>query len=207
VLHQAKKFRVILELTNYVYILSILIAAGLTSCTSQYSEADAGADAAYNAINAYGEKAAKNHDWELFGIGGSFYDHVRKLNLSFSVYQEVDITEARKMIVTGVEELLKDANANKKLIPYMIQHPFTYENLRFSISLLDPTTERHFPSGAIAHVSLQNGRVYYSITDETNQWLKDKYEESYPETYKIVTGHDLPNSSETNAPLSTQQEN
>jgi hypothetical protein len=70
------------------------------------------------------------------GTGGGCMDNIRMLALSCDYYKEIDIEEARQLLVQAGILFLKTANENEKARPYFANYPFGLKNIeiRFFIA-------------------------------------------------------------------------
>jgi hypothetical protein len=162
----------------------------LSSCKQTASETG------YQAIGSYTKKAKKEWEWEICGIGGQFGDTIQKFNLDYDVVKESDVNEARRQLVKGVEKFLSMINQRERIIPLLVEFPFTNQRLKFGLSFSKPDGGFVEPNH-IAYALLLNGTISYSIT--TPKRLEHVHEESYEEALQIVKNELNQNDKSSNA--------
>ena len=141
-------------------LLSILVViAGCNdySCPS--------AEEGYKETFAFGDKMRKEKQWRLMGIGGCYDSpHLRTMSVDFYCQQITDVDGARKLIVEGVEEFLKDINANPKMQPYLPTTPLTYKNIFLGLHFTNRGEDP--PAPYIIHAFLLEGSIaFYAVQD------------------------------------------
>jgi hypothetical protein len=135
--------------------------------------------------NSFTKIIEKTEGWKLFGEGGSVMDNIKKIHLSYTAFECVDIAQARRLIVEKVEALLDKINSDAVARPYLHNYPFTYANIRFSISFIDEMTNHYIKSPTIASVNLNVGKIFYSIYNEELGMFETVYKEPYEDALKI----------------------
>lgn len=166
----------------FIFLLPFCFA--LTSCLAR----DQGCQAGYKAINSYAKKMHKTEKWDLRSIGGFFDNNIGSLALSFTAYKEVDVAEARRMIVDGIENFLISVNQNEKTRHLLTHYPFTYNDIDFGI-VFEPEKE-----GLVVHTAIVNNEICYWTVDPQKEGNNHVilHSEPYEEAYKIVMGKELP---------------
>jgi hypothetical protein len=142
---------------------------------------------AHRVMSRHIEDVEKDGKVFVFGTGGAMMDDIQMLALNFFSYETLDVNQARRLIVNGIESLLERVNNDPKIRPYLHDYPFTVENLRYGISFRDSNIRSLNPP-YIAFVFTCNKDLHYKKNDPvTNQYVDD-YEESYEEALAIVRG-------------------
>lgn len=148
-------------------------------------------DAGYEAISDYSEKVHKEYQWDLRGLGGIFGDQIKKFNLDYETIKEVDVQEARRLLVMGVEGLLADINDGKLAPLPLVELPFTYEKLLFGLSFTNP--EGFFVAPPhIYYALLIDGHIAYRIN--TPKQSTRVHKETYEQALEIVKQENAPTS-------------
>jgi hypothetical protein len=117
----------------------------------------------------------------LIGTGGGMMNDIQAMHMSFHFYQEVDLKEARELVVYAVNEYLLDINNNEEIRPYLHEFPFTAQNVEIRIFIYKP--DGTCPSlDKIDYISAINGILtYYLDLPETysrRAICKETYEEA-----------------------------
>ncbi len=128
---------------------------------------------------------AKTYKLYYYGGGGGFMNNVNKIDLSFNTIQNLNIAEARILIIKCTEERLKRINADKDIKPYLSHYPFTEKGIALSISF-DDKDQNSVSAKFVAMVFTVNGDIYYSSYNHNKKKFQDLHEESYQEALKIV---------------------
>jgi hypothetical protein len=126
-----------------------------------------------------------------YGGGGGFINTVNEIDLSFNTIQNLNIAEARILIIKCTEELLSRINADKDIKPYLSHYPFTEKGIALSISC-DQEDRKRVSSKFVAMVFTANGNIYYSSYNHNKRKFHDLHEESYQEALKIVKNTSKP---------------
>ena len=129
------------------------------------------------------EKLEQEHGLILVGIGGQMMHDIQMMSMSFFLYHEVSLEEARKLIVYSVEEYLSNINSNEKIRPYLHEYPFTAKNVEVWLWLYD-IDHFNLPKGTIHHVLAENETISYFIKGEKRR--KTLHEESYEQAKSLV---------------------
>ena len=120
-------------------------------------------------------------DMQLYtcGTGGGCLYNIRMLALSCDYYKEVDIEDARKLLVEAGILFLKTANEHEKARPYFANNPFGLKNieLRFFIA----KEKRENSRDKLSVISLIDGKLEYEISLPRPQGLTTIYEETFEE--------------------------
>lgn len=112
---------------------------------------------------------------------------IQAVALGFASYKALNVDQARKLYVDIIEEYLHKVNGNEEVRPYLHNHPFTINNLEFTIEFDEPNG-RMKSDGHVAYVSFIASRnlIFYSSYDYKTHEFQDLHEESYEEALKIV---------------------
>ncbi|PCI92160.1 hypothetical protein COB11_07875 [Candidatus Aerophobetes bacterium] len=150
---------------------------------------------------------SKQHKLSYFGGGGAFLYNVKNINISFASREMMDLGQARKLLISCSEELLRRINANDRIRPYLEHFPFSEKGISLGTSYFDSKLNRVQPK-YIARVCIIHGNIYYTIYDKEADTLKTIHEETYQEALNIVRSQNNTQESSDilNAPRSTLEE-
>lgn len=161
-------------------LTSAIILASLLPLVSCYKSCPEG-KAAQTAIISYSKEVLDKHGWVLFGLGGSYYDNIVKLDLSFICDKNVDMNEARRLVILGANSFLDKINQDEKIKPYLNHYPFTSNDLTFSFSFENEKSEE-----SISSVFLIKGKVCYFVENKNTSISKIIHREAYEDALKIL---------------------
>jgi len=159
-------------------------------------------------VNSFAREMQKEYGLICVGSGGRQSRDVETIMVSFNVYREITLEEARTLIVKAKERLVEKVNAHEKIRPFLREYPFTWRGADISLSFQKEDGSRYL-DGSVAFVcSARGGRISYSkaelqkrkfvdILDEygnilvagknvEKEMLVDLLEEPYEETLRIV---------------------
>ena len=134
--------------------------------------------------DAFVKDMHKKHGLVCYGKGGSCMDNIKRISLSLKKAVKSDIPESRVLLVNCVEEFLKRVNTDEDVRPFLVQYPFTNENIEISIVFKGP--EQIGDQQDIIDVFNMEERVIYYGYDKTHNKEKVMLREPYEEALKIV---------------------
>ena len=119
-------------------------------------------------------------DMQLYpcGTGGGCMYNIRMLALSCDYYKEIDIEEARKLLVQAGILFLKTANENEKARPYLANYPFAVKNIELRFFIAKKNGE--YSRDKLSVISLVDGILRYKISPSLPE-LITIYEETFAE--------------------------
>jgi len=166
------------------FLILVFLLPFCVSCESLCKE-----EILMHQIIAQHEKVQKRkYNLDLIGSGGGIPDYITNFNLHYFSTAQVNVSEARRMFVNNVEDLLRLINSNEQLRPYMSNYPFTINNLELRLTFVNKFNKMQEPP-YVANVSLINERVFYYFFDQnTNRFIDKDYIEPYSEARKLVLG-------------------
>jgi len=156
----------------------------LGSCSQENSSTVASNDLVISYTNRY------DHDEEiiLYGMENEFDPATKKLTLLYLTYKKIGVVEARELLITTIDGILKKINQDKKNYPW--DYSFTYKDIDLGIAFKSGE-EQFAPANYVASLCLEDGKVKYSFYDQQEKQLEDLHTESYAAAYKIVLGKEL----------------
>ena len=149
---------------------------------------------------AYGKassRAAKILDKEYgihcCGSGCRTNEFIEMIALSFQVEKELNLDEARKLIVSITNRYLEILNSDQVLRPLMVKYPFDQENIEVTLYFMDKSNQRIFyPKIGVA--TIYKGQFKFCTRDKANPYTyRDRIFETYSEALEKA-GFTKPNS-------------
>lgn len=134
----------------------------------------------YGVINTVGKSLSAKHQMRQIGTGLGGMDKLWLVSLVFEK-QDLHMTEqeARRLMVSCVDEFIEAVNTNQELRPLLKVYPFTAENI--SLAIHNVSSERRDPAHPfIATVSASRGKMMY-LTRNKEQPIR--YESEKQETF------------------------
>jgi hypothetical protein len=113
-----------------------------------------------------------------FGVGEGGIDKIRTLSIALRYYKEVNIDEARELLMSAGTLFLENINSKERLQPYLQNSPFKPKNIRIEIYLRNPDGSR-FDSDKLSVISMNDGILSYELSTETR--LITLYRENFEE--------------------------
>jgi hypothetical protein len=119
--------------------------------------------------------AKKTYGLHCDGSGFAAPFKIQKFLLSFEYNKQINCEEARKLIISLTEDLIKIANSDPIIIENLEHAPFIEKNLFYLIT---------FPCNGedLTGISLSNGVIYYHANQPPKKYCEvrsETYEESY----------------------------
>jgi hypothetical protein len=114
------------------------------------------------------------------GIGSSMLYQIKKLSIYFHYYNEIDIEQARELLMAAGTLLLDTTNANEQIRPFLQNYPFKPENIEIRIYIQKPNG-REPDLGKLTIASIIDGILRYKIDNPETNGLKTIYEETFEE--------------------------
>ncbi len=122
----------------------------------------------------------------LVGTGGGMMNDIQMMAMSFHFYQEVDLKEARELVVYAINEYLLDINNNEEIRPYLHEYPFTAKNVEIHIWIYKPDRHR-LPPEKIYYISAIDGILDYYIRGLEEYSRQAICEETYEEALQAIS--------------------
>jgi hypothetical protein len=139
----------------------------------------------YQLIQDYSKDIQKKKNLTLIAIGGG--QQGRLFCLSYITQQNVNLEQARELLVDICEGFLKRVNNDQKFRPYMLEYPYNGTNIDIMIRFVDSNNDRAKPP-YIALAANYQGEVYYR-TSNIKEDLIHLHKETYEEACEIVKGN------------------
>ena len=139
----------------------------------------------YQLIQDYSKEMQKKKNLTMIAIGGG--QQGRLFCISYSTQQNVNLEQARELLVDTCEGFLQRVNNDQKFRPYMVEYPYNGTNIDIMIRFVDSNDYRAQPP-YIALAANYQGKVCYR-TSNMKEDLIHCHEETYEEACKIVKGN------------------
>ena len=131
-------------------------------------------------------KMKKEKGLQCIGTGGGMMTDIQRMAISFQFFQEVDLAQARELLVSTTVEYLHAINSSREVRPYLHNYPFGLENIEVMMWVEDPNG-KSIPIDQIAQMTLSNGVLsYYSYKYDPGNSYRELHKETYEEALKIV---------------------
>ena len=132
------------------------------------------------------QKMKTERKLHCIGTGGGMMSNIQMMATSFQFFHEVNLEEARELVITTTLEYLKAINGSKEVRPYLEIYPFCPKNVEVMIWIKEPDGY-DVPFDQIAQVTLSEGVIsYYSYKYDPGNSYQTLHRETYEEALKIV---------------------
>ena len=146
----------------FLFLFMFVSVFGCSSFRDQTPDYEKIAD---KITNRTAEKLKKEKKLTLIGIGGRMMDDIQMMAMSFNYYQEVNLEQARELLIYVINEYLSDINNNQDVRPYLHEYPFTSKNVEIRIFIYGPD-RTELPSEKIDCITSIDGVLeYYTRSD------------------------------------------
>lgn len=140
----------------------------------------------YGFVAKEGKRIGKKYHMSQCGVGGGADPKIWLMSLSFQRFgSPLTEEEARKLIISCLNDYLGAVNNDESIRPYLKNYPFTSKNISLKIFnyYLDRSDVYH---PYIGTVTAREGKISY-YTDEPNnlKYYSEKYE-TYDEAVAIL---------------------
>jgi hypothetical protein len=115
------------------------------------------------------------------GTGGGSIDKIRMMYLAFQYYEQIEIEEARKLIIDAGDLFLKTINADERIRPYLRNYPFQPGNIELLIIFRKPDGSEVDPEKLRLVALGDDKKLRYKIVDPATDHLKTIFCETYYE--------------------------
>ena len=110
---------------------------------------------------------------------------IQMMAMSFDLYHEIDLKEARKLLVYVINEYLSEINSNVEVRPFLHEYPFTAKNVEIRIWAYNPDRSK-LPPEKIYYISAINGNLNYYRRGPKKYTRQAICEETYAEALKLI---------------------
>lgn len=139
-------------------------------------------------VNNISKKIAKDlsNQYGIYysGVGGDIKDDIKKLALSFNCYREINIEEARKLLVSCSQKYLNEINESNDLRSYLHNFPFSINDMEVSIYFFKPN-RANVDINQLCIAEVVYGTLFYKKW-KSEYSMEKILEESFEEALQIV---------------------
>ena len=139
-----------------------------------------------------GDQIARKYPYVNFcGIGGAInHDDgsVKFERLAFQLQKKVNKDEALILLLTVIDDYIRNVYSNSRLEKYLEMHPFTYKNLYLTFFIRDETNGSVYHPD-ISRVSFYGGNIEYTTLNEDEEGIPiiiNREEEPYEKAIKRI---------------------
>ena len=111
------------------------------------------------------------------------------LSITFECDQNVNIKQARELIVECIRAYLNDINETKELKNYLNPFPFTCKNVNITIHFVDRRTQAFKNPPVLAMVGSLGENLSYWTNPNPHSPLREIQEETYEEACALWLKH------------------
>jgi hypothetical protein len=120
-----------------------------------------------------------------FGTAYQMMDQIKMLGIAFNYYKEVDLEEARELLIYAGTTFLDIINSNEEIRKYLDVYPFKPENVDIRIFLqnLDGT---EFSPEKLCVITMIDGMLEYDAKNPETLRLLRVHKETYDKAVKKI---------------------
>jgi hypothetical protein len=161
---------------SFIYIL--IISFSILSCSSDKTQAVDYEKIADKLTIQTATTLKEKKNLFLIGIGGRMMHDIQMMGITFTYYQEIDLSSARELIVYAVSKYLYDINSSQEIRPYLHEYPFTVKNVEIMILVYGPD-RLELLEEKIYCIKAREGKLrYYTRLDHDNPIHEESFEEA-----------------------------
>ena len=115
-----------------------------------------------------------------FGVGAAMMDQIKILGVDFRYYKDIDINQARELLMTAGTLFLNTINAKEQIRPFLQNDPFQPRNIEIRIFLIKPNGSEPEPE-TLTVAAMVNGILDYDVRIAETGRLTTIYRETFQE--------------------------
>jgi hypothetical protein len=119
------------------------------------------------------------------GSGAQMMNEIKMLALSFNYYKNINIEEAREMLISATDKFVNEVNSENEIIKYLYNEKFNQNNVEIRIFLKNRDGST-VSQGNLRVISILEGILEYDIGDPETGLLKTIHRETYDEALKKI---------------------
>ncbi len=162
----------------------LLLMIYLTSCgsldTSNSLHQPSKQSLANQVTNETFTKLKEEKELYPFGVGSGMMNQIKMLALSFCYYKEVEIEQARELLIAAATSFLNTINNNEQIRSHLENYPFKPENIEIRIFLQKPNGSEP-DLDKLTVVAVINGILEYDIRSSETKRLTTIHREKFEE--------------------------
>jgi hypothetical protein len=126
------------------------------------------------------------------GIGGGMMDQVRMMAISFDYYGEINMEQARELLIYCVNEYLTAINSSEEIRPHLVHYPFTPKDVEIRI-FISKANRKDVSNGELSVASQIDGTTKYYVKQPGAPSIRVDYKETYEESVSILESEPVVN--------------
>lgn len=178
--------RIILLNVSKIFLLCGCLSSCQTAKTASQAAKKVYVDLAAEVVCSFVQEVRQSDGLLLCGYGGGFYDGIDNITLIFASPEAPTIEEARNQFYNISYRMLNRINYNEALRPYLVNYPFTIDNLDLYILYSQGVPGRVSSVTMGASPMKRPNVVYYFGYNTTTGDPETLYKEPYEVGFKIV---------------------
>ncbi len=165
------------------YTFAVILAL-VTSCRENSVETDDQSSSksmlVYEISNQVFKQLKEEKNLIPCECGGGSREQLKLLHWGFDYYKEINIEEARELLVAATNQFLIALNADQRIRPYLAVYPFQPENIEIRIFIYNPDGSL-MGLDKLRVIAIKRGVLDYMIESSETQQLETILLESYKE--------------------------
>jgi hypothetical protein len=185
---------------NFVFFL--IAAIFLCGCVENKLDIDCKKNIKSRLVNEIGNRVfirlKEDKNLHLCECGGRMMDQITLLHLGFDYFKQINIEEARELLVKASVLFLKIINEDEQIRPFLKNFPFLSTNIEIRI-FLHTSYNSQLDSKQLCVITLLNGYLHYKIHNPETSLLTTIYTETFEEAIEklaIVNSEEIPSVNE-----------
>jgi hypothetical protein len=166
------------------FFLFLFLMVCITSCEPPYIADNSYMPSKGALVNEVTNKTLvqlkKEKELYPFGVGSGMMHQIRMLAIGFRYYKEVDINQARELVIAAGTLYLNTINAKEQIRPFLKTYPFQPENIEIEVYLQKPNGLEPDPE-KLTIASMIRGILNYDIMNPETGRLTTIYRETFQE--------------------------
>jgi hypothetical protein len=122
----------------------------------------------------------KERELYPFGVGAAMMDQIKILGVDFRYYKDIDINQARELLMAAGTLFLNTINAKEQIRPFLQNDPFQPRNIEIRIFLSKPNGAKQDPD-KLTVAAMVDGILDYDIRIPETGRLTTIYRETFQE--------------------------
>ena len=132
------------------------------------------------------QKLKKEKGVVCIGTGGGMMGNIYNMHMGFQFFHEVDLQEARKLLVSVIDEYLYEINSSTRVRPYLCEYPYTVKGIEISIWIQKPNGS-DVPLDEIDYISAIDGVLTYYLCNAPEDYKRRSiHQEIYEQAVEII---------------------
>ncbi len=166
-------------------IIYFILYCLFTACTSLSYEISEDEKIVNKITSETARKLKREKKLYLVGTGGRMMHEVEMMYMGFDFFKEINLNEARELLIYAINEYLYAINNNEEIRQYLITYPFTAKNVEIGIWVRKPDGD--LPDlDKIYYISAIDGVLSYYLDLPETYSRQLIWEETFAEAQRIT---------------------